>query len=115
MAKSRSDYLLPISRLSEIENHAAQPTIFRIYSLCTIYRLSFTQVLGWYRVDLSELASDQERFQPKSVMSLTHLLGEAEKPASPPFPQAAIRRDLPVPLTLTDMIGSVNNVPPWLL
>ncbi len=76
VAKESSDYYLPISRLAEIENHGAQPTFYRIYSLCTIYRLSFAAVLKWFNVDLGELAQDQERFQPKSVMSLTQLLAE---------------------------------------
>jgi hypothetical protein len=113
-AKSRPDYLIPISRLSEIENHGAQPTIYRIYSLCTIYRLSFAQVLSFYDLDLGELAADQERFQPKSVLSLTHLLGEADEPAMPAS-RAAAHRHLPAPLKLTDLLEHANNIPVWLL
>jgi hypothetical protein len=114
-AKGRVDYLLPISRLSEIENHGAQPTIFRIYSLCTIYRLSFAQVLSMYQVDLSELSADQERFQPKSVMMLTHLLGEGEEPDKPVSQLLAVRHNMPAPLRPTELIGNSNDVPVWLL
>jgi transcriptional regulator with XRE-family HTH domain len=57
-AKQSPEYFLPISRLSDIENHAAQPTIYRIYSLCAIYKISFNEALRWYGVDLSQLSAD---------------------------------------------------------
>jgi transcriptional regulator with XRE-family HTH domain len=57
-AKQSPEYFVPISRLSDIENHAAQPTIYRIYSLCAIYQISFSEALFWYGVDLSQLSAD---------------------------------------------------------
>jgi transcriptional regulator with XRE-family HTH domain len=68
-SKHCADYFLPISRLSEIENHAAQPTIYRIYSLCAIYRISFAEALLWYNLDLSELGADSERLERERVRS----------------------------------------------
>jgi transcriptional regulator with XRE-family HTH domain len=57
--KRKSDeYAIGLSRLSEIENKGTVPSIYRIYSLCAIYRLDLLDVLEWYGVDLSQLPSD---------------------------------------------------------
>lgn len=52
------EYRLNISRLSEIENHRVVPTIYRLYSICAIYRLDYMEVLSWYAVFLSNLPAD---------------------------------------------------------
>jgi transcriptional regulator with XRE-family HTH domain len=55
------EYYIALSRLSDIENRGTVPSIFRLYSLCTIYRLSFAEVLAWYGVRLEEVAADAAR------------------------------------------------------
>jgi len=52
------EYKLGLSRLSEIENHSVVPSIYRIYTLCAVYRLDYAEVLGWYGVTLPELPAD---------------------------------------------------------
>ena len=47
-----------ISRLSDIETRGTLPSIFRLYSLCCIYRLDLNEVLGWYGVGLESMAAD---------------------------------------------------------
>lgn len=47
-----------INRISEIENRGLVPTLFKLYSLCAIYRLNFIEVLEWYGIKLSSLAAD---------------------------------------------------------
>jgi transcriptional regulator with XRE-family HTH domain len=47
-----------ISRLSDIENQGTVPSVFRLYSLCCIYRLDFNEVLRWYGVPMESMASD---------------------------------------------------------
>jgi transcriptional regulator with XRE-family HTH domain len=47
-----------ISRLSDIENQGTVPSIFRLYSLCCIYRLNLQEVLEWYGVPVKSMASD---------------------------------------------------------
>ena len=56
--RNNDEFLVAISRLSDIENRGTVPSIFRIYSLCSIYRLNFVEVLKWYGVDLSQSAAD---------------------------------------------------------
>jgi hypothetical protein len=47
-----------LSRLADIENKGTIPSIYRIYTLCTIYRLDFDEVLHWYGVPREHLAAD---------------------------------------------------------
>lgn len=74
--KLNPEYALTISRLSEIENHGALPTIYRLYTLCVIYRISLHDVLSWYSVNLNEMAADQNQFTSEQAVTKTRLLGE---------------------------------------
>jgi transcriptional regulator with XRE-family HTH domain len=56
--RSSDEYAIALSRLADIENKGTVPTIFRLYSLCAIYRLDFDEVLRWYGVPKRELASE---------------------------------------------------------
>jgi len=57
--RQKSDeFAIALSRLADIENKGTVPSIFRLYSLCTIYRLDLTEVLGWYGVALNQMAAD---------------------------------------------------------
>lgn len=52
------EFLIPLSRLADIENGGKVPSLFRLYTLCAIYRLDFQRVLGWYGVPLDHLVTD---------------------------------------------------------
>ena len=52
------EFAIALSRLADIENKGTVPTVYRLYSLCAIYRLDFDEVLGWYGVPRSQLASE---------------------------------------------------------
>jgi transcriptional regulator with XRE-family HTH domain len=52
------DFTVLINRLSEIENRGLIPTIYKLYSLCAIYRLDFQEVLDWYGISLESLPVD---------------------------------------------------------
>jgi len=56
--RQSDEFAIALSRLSDIENKGTTPTIYRLYSLCAIYRLDLLEVLEWYHVDLSKLPSD---------------------------------------------------------
>ncbi len=70
--KRKSDeFAIALSRLADIENRGTVPSIYRLYSLCAIYRLDPAEVLSWYGVHLSEIASDALAGE----VSSTHALG----------------------------------------
>lgn len=52
------EFIIALSRLSDIENKGTVPSIYRLYSLCTIYRLDIHEVLEWYGVDVSQMPAD---------------------------------------------------------
>jgi len=52
------EFAVALSRLADIENSGTLPTVYRLYTLCAIYRLKMAEVLGWYGVELADLAAD---------------------------------------------------------
>ncbi len=57
-----NEFLIGLSRLSDIENKGTVPSLHKLYSLCAIYGLDFTTALCWYGVDLEQLSIDAVRF-----------------------------------------------------
>jgi transcriptional regulator with XRE-family HTH domain len=65
------EFVVGLSRLSEIENKGSVPTVYRLYSLCAIYRLDLLDVLEWYGIHVGELPGDAIAAES----SRTHLIG----------------------------------------
>lgn len=71
-ARHRNDeFVLPLSRLADIENKGTIPSIHRIYSLCVIYRLEISEVLEWYGINVAAQAADTATIS----VDITHLIG----------------------------------------
>jgi len=45
--RGSDEFAIALSRLADIEHKGTVPTIFRLYTLCAVYRLNFSEVLGW--------------------------------------------------------------------
>jgi transcriptional regulator with XRE-family HTH domain len=56
--RGNDEFVVALSRLADIENKGTMPSLYRLYSLCAIYRLDVAEVLAWYGIGLSELPSD---------------------------------------------------------
>jgi transcriptional regulator with XRE-family HTH domain len=52
------EFAVLINRVSEIENRKLVPTVYKLYSLCAIYRLDLLDVLEWYGISLASLPAD---------------------------------------------------------
>lgn len=65
------EFILGLSRLADIENKGLVPSLFRLYSLCAIYRLDAVEVMTWYGVDLSEAPIDAAQIE----IERTHPVG----------------------------------------
>jgi transcriptional regulator with XRE-family HTH domain len=77
------EYTIGLSRLADIENKGTTPSIYRLYSLCAIYRLDFTEVLSWYGLVLDGLLRDSSETQ----LLQTHVVGfEPSTETSIPLP-----------------------------
>ena len=55
------EFAIALSRLADIENKGTLPTIYRLYSLCAIYRLDFHETLRWYGIPIDMVASEALR------------------------------------------------------
>jgi len=64
------EFAIFINRLSEIENRGLVPSIYKLYSLCAIYRLDLQEVLEWYGISMAKLPADAIAIEVPS----THLL-----------------------------------------
>ena len=56
--RGSDEFAIALSRLADIENKGTLPTMYRLYTLCAIYRQDLTEVLRWYGVPLDQLASE---------------------------------------------------------
>jgi transcriptional regulator with XRE-family HTH domain len=65
------EYVVALSRLSDIENKGVTPSVYRMYSLCAIYRMDLSELLSWYKVNLSALPSDSDII----ALRQTHAVG----------------------------------------
>ena len=75
---ANQEFVVLISRLSEIESRGTVPSIFRLYSLCCIYRLNMAEVLGWYGVGLDGMATDSGLIR----IGKTHAVGFPADPGA---------------------------------
>jgi len=54
------EFVLSLSRLSDIETKGVLPSIYRLYSFSIIYRRDIKEILSWYGIDLAQWARDLE-------------------------------------------------------
>jgi transcriptional regulator with XRE-family HTH domain len=57
------EFVVALSRLADIENKGTMPSVYRLYSLCAIYRIALSDVLSWYGIALDGLAGDADLMQ----------------------------------------------------
>lgn len=63
---ANEEFMVPPSRLSDIETKGVVPSIFRLYSLAAIYRRDYREFLLWYGVELNDIHLDVGVLQPAS-------------------------------------------------
>lgn len=68
---SSNEFLIPPSRLSDIETKGIVPSIHRFYSLAVVYRKDIRELMSWYGVDLNGIAKDID----VSVPTKSHFFG----------------------------------------
>jgi transcriptional regulator with XRE-family HTH domain len=105
--RNSDEFAVALSRLADIENKGTLPTIFRLYTLCAIYRLDWREVLRWYGVPLELLSSDALQV-PLDETHAMHFAAESE-PAVPP----ALDREIDLNKTtfLSQMIRRWGKMP----
>ena len=112
------EFLIGLSRLSDIENKGTVPSLYRLYSLCAIYGLDMGTVLRWYGVPIEELPRDAAslpldstrpfgvRFSGKQSVELPVELKPDVDPKATFYLSRSVRRWGRLPLAL---VGSPNS------
>lgn len=77
--RGKPDFILHISRLADIENRNVVPSLYKLYSLATIYHLSSLEISGWYEAPFQQSFEDGAAFPAP----LTHLYEFPKSPAVP--------------------------------
>ena len=109
--RGSDEYAIALSRLADIENKGTLPTIYRLYTLCAIYRLDFEEVLDWFGVPLGELAADALNLP----LAATHTIG-LKPSGSIPVPHFADSDfDLDKTVFLNHLFRRWGKLPVWAL
>ena len=58
-AEENEEFLISNAWLTQIENTQSVPSIFKLYTLSTIYRIKFTDLLSLYGIDLERISKHQ--------------------------------------------------------
>lgn len=95
--RGNDEFGIALSRLADIENKGTLPTIYRIYTLCAVYRLDLDEVLRWYGVPPELLHSEAVHVK----LNETHTLGFSD-PGPVNVPQAL---DQEIDLTRTTFLS----------
>ncbi len=69
------DYVISLSRLSDIETKGITPNIYKLYSFSVIYRRDFRELLGFYGVDLRKSGDDNDVVQIPRTHTLSSISG----------------------------------------
>src|SRR5271170_7034325 len=77
-ARQNDEFIVALSRLADIENKGTMPSMYRLYSLCAIYRLDLDEVLSWYGVVVDQLPSDASLIE----LPVTHMIGFSSRAQS---------------------------------
>jgi hypothetical protein len=83
-AERNSEYIVSTGRLNQIENDGSLPSIYKLYSLTVIYKMSIEEALAAYGINLGMM----EEYRLKVAQTRTHLfsaeIGDPNRPISFP-------------------------------
>jgi len=68
--RGRTEFILHISRLADIENRGVVPSLHKVYTLAALYRLNPLEILRWYDIPIEECFHDGTKFP----VPQTHLM-----------------------------------------
>jgi len=62
--RGRPDFILHISRLADIENNNAVPTLYKLFSLAAIFHLDPLELSAWYEVPFQQASNEGTSYPP---------------------------------------------------
>ncbi len=87
---TRPQFTVHISRLADIENAGAVPSLHKLYALAVVYHLSPLEILSWYDIPVDRFLGDAASFAaPQThLMAAPAFLRGAEKLAPSSLPES---------------------------
>jgi transcriptional regulator with XRE-family HTH domain len=76
--RGRSEFILHISRLADIENRNVAPNLYKLYSLSVIYHLNVSEISSWYEAPFQQAFQDGASF-PSPCTHLSEFLKPVPK------------------------------------
>ena len=98
------EFVIPLSRLFDIETKAITPNIYRVFSLAVIYRVEVKTILSWYGVDLNELPRPRQQGISQRTDREPEILTRGRREAHAP---SGIREDFDLRRTVN--LGHVSE------
>jgi transcriptional regulator with XRE-family HTH domain len=78
--ESNENFYVSAARLNQIENETSMPSVFKLFTLCSIYGLDLHDVLSKYGVDADRTHTYETRFLPEATRTLSaEVHGSGEK------------------------------------
>jgi len=105
--RGSDEFAIGLSRLADIENKGTLPSIYRLYSLCAIYRLGLHDVLEWYGIPRDMLSGESAQIALRQTHPV-HLTGEAR--VTVPLP-AELQVDLNQTTFLSHLLRKWGKMP----
>jgi len=110
-AEGNEEFLISSAWLTQIENEkAALPSIYKLFTLASIYGLTYAEVLALYGVDTKKV----KQYHAEMPIAKTRL-AQYDPTDAPPFPEIPVRFDAGPSLSHTNllsrMIESWGKVP----
>jgi transcriptional regulator with XRE-family HTH domain len=79
-SKRNPEYYISHAWLTDIENGEFTPSIYKLYSLSAIYKSRFTELLGYFGLNLNDIGMDQMAVRlPRTHLVPGQLLGAQEE------------------------------------
>jgi hypothetical protein len=73
---NNQDYYISHGWLTDVENGQFTPSIYKLYSLSLIYRCSYLKIVGFFGINILEVAKEQRLVSPPN----THLIDSSLEP-----------------------------------
>ena len=82
--EANENFYVSAARLTQIENEASMPSVFKLFTLCSVYGLDLHEVLSKYGVNANRTHSYGTRFLPDVTRTLSaEIHGSIEKVTIP--------------------------------
>ncbi len=79
-AERNSEHVVSVARLNQIENDGSLPSIYKLYSLAVVYKLSLEEIMSLYGINLSKMEEHRLGARQARTHLVTAEIGDPNRP-----------------------------------